>query len=753
MIKYERFINEAKINEFDVGTTCLFEDCYFNDGYIHIYNSEAVVTKIEKSVENKSSKITFVFYKSVNGIPKIILSSRQLRKVKIIGKNYDLVDKILNNKLSQIVVLPRLKKIFNQIGFNYNSCLSDKSKFDVDTTNPKNITYINSEDLNKENSENYRKSAPFEDIIVDLSGYKSPQMEYYVKKFISESDYNIKKDSGEYVKILISDDLKNALSRAGIYIIRPYYNITNIEIDWNNEKNVTYVTVENPTIIESDSMEKIIGEINNKTIEKHQIEKYREEAKYYIDKKNGKLAPMVISKRLSNILKRVGIPHNPNRYYEFTNFDLDENNIGNIICVKSTDYLEGKNIKTSITPKEFMEILRVKTSSFGALERECIKLIRLERGEIAKFESSKTFLQIIQKLNFGVFDLRNKFFEVSRFDIDPTNPENITCIPSIKISTEKNPEEFRISLPSIKILKILYESKSKMDYEKLENEFRKFSTIEIKLRKGEIAYFKSSEAFNFVLKSMKFTIKELYNDCSNFDLVKDNIDMISFIPSKKIGLENQEKFRQQTRAGRVFKKLNPTLTEVQVENFVNLYRAEVESFYTPVDIGVVTGNDIVYWYSEKRYATGSGTLNHSCMRGEGAQNKVSFYSKFPDKIALAIITKKDKLYGRSLIWRGDDGRIYMDRIYTVNSHDENVFMKFASQKNYITRNSLMNNKDKRIKVTLESDVNVDLGQMPYLDSMSVRKYNWVDEEGKIVSSSNPKKYKFVIEMQSNFGLI
>lgn len=267
-----------------------------------------------------------------------------------------------------------------------------------------------------------------------------------------------------------------------------------------------------------------------------------------------------------------------------------------------------------------------------------------------------------------------------------------------------------------------------------------YEELQKKLKSGELYKFQATREFNLILKNIKFRKTGEFFDASYFDVVSGNTDMISYIPSKKMTPKNfdfskkgdvsvydPEKFRQETRVGRILKKLNSKLTDQELEEFVNKFRAEAEALYTTPDIQVVTGKEISYWYHEKHYQKGGGTLNNSCMRGVYAQEQVKFYDRFPDKVALAIYVKGDKLWGRALVWRLDDGRVYMDRIYSVKAEAAVQLEKYAKKFNMIMRKDPISVKT-AMKVTLKGSANIT---HPYFDTFI---YRYVDKKNIILSN-------------------
>lgn len=235
-----------------------------------------------------------------------------------------------------------------------------------------------------------------------------------------------------------------------------------------------------------------------------------------------------------------------------------------------------------------------------------------------------------------------------------------------------------------------------------------------KIESKEIFPFKASKVLSHILKQMKFKLANDYFDASFFDIVKDDNNLISFIPSKKIGDDDSEKFRTVSRVGRVLKKLNPNLAESEIEKFVDLYKSEYDNYFKESIVEVVTGDKIPYWYLETRYAKGSSTLNKSCMRGVYNQDRLKFYSQFPDRIAMAIIVKNGKLYARAIIWKLDNGKIYMDRIYSVSGQYSNQMKKFAIENNMLIYGNLGLDG---MRITLPKYT----GDTPYFDTFHMKK--------------------------------
>lgn len=184
-------------------------------------------------------------------------------------------------------------------------------------------------------------------------------------------------------------------------------------------------------------------------------------------------------------------------------------------------------------------------------------------------------------------------------------------------------------------------------------------------------------------------------------------------------------------------------TDKDIEEFTNQYKATFD-FQQDVlkQFDVVTGNKIAYWYDnsgEDRYVDGGGTLNNSCM-AEVYTGYFDIYCYNPE-VSLVILYGddgqikdskyvSDEIKGRALLWKANIGGQnvqFMDRIYTSQDSDTELFKQFA-QKNgwwykksqsmdpgeYITDGT--NSKSATITVKLTGDGG-DWDYYPYMDTL------------------------------------
>ena len=175
-------------------------------------------------------------------------------------------------------------------------------------------------------------------------------------------------------------------------------------------------------------------------------------------------------------------------------------------------------------------------------------------------------------------------------------------------------------------------------------------------------------------------------------------------------------------------KNNITITPSDIEKFTNEFISLVKSSRSDENsvLDIVSGDDISYWYDLENYQGPMGKLGSSCMSGsEAAENFLDLYTVNTKNISLLVLkNKNNKLVGRALLWNLDDGRVFMDRIYTANDSDDNIFVNYAIEKEYIYRNTPAGGfkyfqkgielDPGTLKVTLDD---FDFDNYPYVDTL------------------------------------
>jgi hypothetical protein len=190
--------------------------------------------------------------------------------------------------------------------------------------------------------------------------------------------------------------------------------------------------------------------------------------------------------------------------------------------------------------------------------------------------------------------------------------------------------------------------------------------------------------------------------------------------------------RQEIKVGRgmraLLKAAGVEFTDKDFEQFVNLYKATIDKMNDKFSyIEVARGSDIAHWYHNENYFERSGTLGSSCMAG-APDSWLEVYTANPE-VGLVIYKSMDdteKIIGRALLWKLKDGKEYLDRIYTVNPSDVELFRDYAKENGWyykehnnssdsgyaISPDGTRTNLDLTVNLT---DASMD--NFPYLDTL------------------------------------
>lgn len=116
------------------------------------------------------------------------------------------------------------------------------------------------------------------------------------------------------------------------------------------------------------------------------------------------------------------------------------------------------------------------------------------------------------------------------------------------------------------------------------------------------------------------------------------------------------------------------ISEKTIQKAQDAYAAWVSKFLNPdrFTFELVSGKDIITGYRE-------GPL--SCMQGKVAQ--LQLYTVNPDKVQLLKVYDNGIYKGRALVWRCDDGRTLLDRVYPANGVLSKVTKHWAEEQGWV----------------------------------------------------------------------
>ena len=191
------------------------------------------------------------------------------------------------------------------------------------------------------------------------------------------------------------------------------------------------------------------------------------------------------------------------------------------------------------------------------------------------------------------------------------------------------------------------------------------------------------------------------------------------------------KNRQTIRVGRgiraILNSLKQTFTDAEIEDFVNKWKAAYDHLQNEFrDFQIVKGDDIGYWYNYRNYEleTSKGTLGSSCMAMKPA-HFFEIYTKNSDVCSLVILkSSKDKIRGRALLWKLDDGKMFMDRVYTHFDSDFALFVKFAKHNGWLRKASQNSASDEAL--VLPDGKSVDLSLYVTIRNENYQNYPYMD---------------------------
>jgi len=200
------------------------------------------------------------------------------------------------------------------------------------------------------------------------------------------------------------------------------------------------------------------------------------------------------------------------------------------------------------------------------------------------------------------------------------------------------------------------------------------------------------------------------------------------------------KNRSEMKIGKFVRKtIEHLIDDKEIEEIVNKYKSLYKTRKKP-ELKLISGEEISKWYNQDNYLhtptndkDGLGSLGKSCMRYDTKNGFFDIYSKNTDVCQMLILQStenKDKIIGRALVWKLNDGRFYMDRIYTHFDSDVYLFRNYASEKGWeahYINNKLPTKEMQKFEVNL---VNVDFMRYPYLDTFCV-----LDKDSKKLQSS------------------
>jgi hypothetical protein len=240
--------------------------------------------------------------------------------------------------------------------------------------------------------------------------------------------------------------------------------------------------------------------------------------------------------------------------------------------------------------------------------------------------------------------------------------------------------------------------------------------------------------------------------CLNKDAVDSHSDTERMIYSSG---------RNPIRIGRLVNSImtasKQPITPKQVEEFTNAYKSAWDMMNDAfMKFDVVSGYAIARWYDESSYESDDSTLGSSCMRYDTCSEYFGIYADNSDVCKLVILYSdkgssiingkftSNYIKGRALLWKTNQGDMFMDRVYTNNDSDVELFKQFAEKNGWWckkTQNSSNHFTAQKGSSFKDPTYSVDLKwaeheSYPYVDTLSYLSMNELDSKDQSGVVSN-----------------
>lgn len=229
----------------------------------------------------------------------------------------------------------------------------------------------------------------------------------------------------------------------------------------------------------------------------------------------------------------------------------------------------------------------------------------------------------------------------------------------------------------------------------------------------------------------KETLREIEDNPSS-DKIDDLSDLIYGKP------------RESIKIGRFIKLLGMKYPQIVIDEFIKL----VYNYNQPyndtnlLNIEVVAGEDIPYWYSREHcistdYVDNVDKLHKTCML-DVSSTFFDIYKNNPESVKLIVVTLNEKLIARALLWNTDKGS-FVDTIYSANQGGIDKISEMIRNNNYST------DKNIDMKVSLDFVPNID-NSIAFLDT-----FIYLNRDKKLLSNVNLNDVK--LNDLSIYGII
>lgn len=170
------------------------------------------------------------------------------------------------------------------------------------------------------------------------------------------------------------------------------------------------------------------------------------------------------------------------------------------------------------------------------------------------------------------------------------------------------------------------------------------------------------------------------------------------------------KKRYHTSIGKIVRRLfGDKYSDREVTAFAEAYASLITVSNPLYDFAIIEGEAIKDAYYEDNYYQHSGTLGNSCMRYYNCQRYFEIYTKYPEKVKMAVLKRSGKIAARCIMWN-IEGKFMFDRIYFTTDETHNLLKNTLMGAGYETLYQAHRNFSLNIDLT-------GIQHFPYVDTL------------------------------------
>lgn len=262
-----------------------------------------------------------------------------------------------------------------------------------------------------------------------------------------------------------------------------------------------------------------------------------------------------------------------------------------------------------------------------------------------------------------------------------------------------------------------------------------------------------SQGVRFFLINQPINLYSIFSiklpSISKYDSITEStsqgsVELHSSVRNKKLTVKLGRLTRKLIKEFNEKLKTNPKNNKLDFldKNIEKIHNEWMAAHASEVKYQILSGEDILKGYSSKYYCEGQGSLHNSCMTDK--KDFLKIYTQNKENIFLLVFydkDKTDKIAGRTLIWKCDDGNFYNDRIYFTQDWYEIAYQNVCFNLGF----KKANNSKLHLKIKLN---NLDFRKYPYVDT-----FHYVSFKEKSLYNNPPEKKQFKYSLRNQNGYI